>query len=322
MIKGMKKSRLFVLSLLFLVGLICYELGKINSRLGAYSVYRPPIDDAIAEFLREPVKGRIDVALDYKYSSSLADTKPLWTPPEAPASDLPTGDMNGLKPFDEYEGYGDRPLFSQMFDEPKAPGWIVKEIDIDGDGKPEKAMINSLSMTSQPHLLRIVKDNKVVFEYSGSVVDIEEVYDRPSEIYPPGFLLTSQVWQLQNGFVARYITEKNGKIVPLWQQRHAGFEDKQTPVTSHNEAIEAVKKRIFLNDKESFEYLMNSKCVTRDLWDIDAAVIQMDLRQYHNKWKGCPGDPESSPLINMYKVEKATGRVKKYNFSFADFVDY
>jgi len=180
----------------------------------------------IVRFFSEAVQGTLSVELDPAYGSTVVDAEPIWSLPEKPDDELPRGNLNGFKVFDENEGWGDDPLYSQMFEANNSPDWTINEIDIDGDGKAEQVMINSLGMTSQPHLIRIVKNDMVVFEYAGSVVDIEETYgnaDWGKEMYLPGFILTTQVWQDKNGLRVRYVIDEDGTIRPLWQQRHAGI---------------------------------------------------------------------------------------------------
>lgn len=181
----------------------------------------------IVRFFSEPVQGTLSVELDPAYGSTVVDAEPIWSLPEKPDDELPTGNLNGFKVFDENEGWNGDPLYPQ-FDNPKnSPDWETKDIDIDGDGKTEQIMINSLAMTSQPHLIRIAKNDMVVFEYAGSVVDVEETYgneDWGKEMYLPGFILTTQVWQDRNGLRVRYVIDEDGTIRPLWQQRHAGIE--------------------------------------------------------------------------------------------------
>lgn len=218
----MRRSLLLIcLSLIigFLFGKIKYDVRESSPT--------NTINPEIARFFSEPVKGTLSIELDPSYGSTIVDAEPIWSLPEKPDQDLPKGDLNGIKVFDENEGWDGDPLYSQ-FDNPKnSADWETSDIDIDGDGEAEQIMINSLAMTSQPHLIRIVKNNMVVFEYAGSVVDIEEIYgneDWGKDMYPPGFILTTQIWQDKNGLRVRYVIDEDGIIRPLWQQRHAGIE--------------------------------------------------------------------------------------------------
>lgn len=164
----------------------------------------------IVRFFSEPVKGTlaIDMGKDVSYMLTLIDSEPLWSLPEEPTDDLSTGNMSGIKPFDENEGADGLTPISD---------WKIKDIDINDDGVNEKVMTNSIGIGSVPQLVRIVKDDMVIFEHVGSVVGIEEAY------YKDGFILTTEVWQDKNGKRIRYIIEEDGTIVPLWQQRHAGI---------------------------------------------------------------------------------------------------
>lgn len=201
----MKKTLLLVLISL----IIGFFIGK--------SVNNTPVNDVepslalhpeIVRFFSEPVLGTLDIEIDPSYFSTIIDAEPLWSLPEQPSDDLPTGNMSGIKPFDENEGAYDLTLISD---------WKIKNIDINDDGVDEKVMTNSIGIGSAPQLVRIVKDDMVIFEHVESVVGIEEAY------YKDGFILTTEVWQDKNGKRIRYIIEEDGTIVPLWQQRHAGI---------------------------------------------------------------------------------------------------
>jgi len=229
----MKKMIAFIFLSLILGGVVGYYFGKTNSVGRDNIVRKEPIpqqttvEQSIADFYSHPIIGRIAVKLDPKYGNTIIDAEPIWSLPEPPDKEFPSGNMNSIRPFDVNEGLGGLPLYSQMDDPTQPPNWKVSEIDIDNDGKPEKIMINSITMTSQPHLVRIVKNNKIIFEFSGSVLGIENVHgNHPRErgFYKPGFILTTQVWQDQNGQRVRYVVNEDGSIEPLWQQRHAGIE--------------------------------------------------------------------------------------------------
>lgn len=178
------------------------------------------LEEAVADFFSEEVTGRLSLSDDYfdLYKNTLSDMNPIWTLPEEPNSDLPIGDLKGFKTFDPNEGWGEYRLYSQMFDPSQPPKWKESSMDIDSDGVAEKIMINNMIMTGQPHLIRIVKNERVVFEFTGESVAIKEVSGRS------GFLISRQRWQDQNGVIIRYVIDEDGLIKPLWQQRHIGIE--------------------------------------------------------------------------------------------------
>lgn len=238
----MIKTVLYSILLLFIGGLIGYSTASYQQETAVSNLKKQQettsdqktasVPESIANFFSEPTEGRLSVELDPNYNFTISmDAVPIYTLPEPPSPDLPTGHIDGLKPFDEYEGYEGIALYSQeFFALPRDPGWQVQEFNIDHDRSPEQIMINSLTMTSQPHLVRIVKNDMVVFEYAGSVVGVEEIYGNKNtppghDIHKPGFILTSETWQDRNGFRVRYVVKDDGSIEPLWQQRHAGIEN-------------------------------------------------------------------------------------------------
>lgn len=217
---------LFTLLLGFSSG---YYLGtEKKQEIQVTSEEKAEIYPSIENFFKYPILGRIQVKIDESYGNTIVmDAEPMMTLPETPDSRFPKGSIKGIKQFDKNEGFDGEPLYSQMFEPNNEPDWKESVLDIDGDGVQEKIMFNSLGMTSQPHIVRILKNNDVIFEFSGSVVGINEVYgNEPSgnRIYPPGFILTTQIWQDRNGYRVRYIIQEDGTIEPLWQQRHAGIE--------------------------------------------------------------------------------------------------
>lgn len=175
----------------------------INQAITVDSKVHPEIE----RFFSEPILGTLDIKLDSNYESTLIDAKPIFSLPETPEENLPTGHIDGLKPFDLNEGADGLTLLRD---------WDVVEFDIDGDDIAEEIMTNSIGTSDAPQLVRIVKNNSVIFEFVGPMVGVEEVYSKS------GFILTTQDWRSKNGIQVRYVVDDVGTIKPLWQQRHAG----------------------------------------------------------------------------------------------------
>lgn len=201
----MKKTLLIVLTSL----IIGFFIGKNIKNSSPNPVLPLTVDPKIVSFFSLQVTKTLEIELDPSYSSTLFDAEPLWSLPEQPTADLPTGNMSGLKPFDENEGSNGFDLLVE---------WQIKNIDINGDDIDEQAMTNGIGLSGFPHIVRIVKDNMVVFEFEGTRVEIEDVTGEK-----PGFILTTQIWQQESGKRVRYIIEDDGTIVPLWQQRYAAI---------------------------------------------------------------------------------------------------
>jgi len=202
----MKKTLLIIL-ISFIIG---FFIGKsVNNTPSKPIVPDLTLHPEIVRFFSLQVTRTLEIELDPSYSSTLFDAEPLWSLPEQPTADLPTGNMSGLKPFDKDEGSdGLDPLTE----------WQIKNIDINRDSIDEQAMTNGIGLSGFPHIVRIVKDNMVVFEFEGTRVGIEDVSSKK-----PGFILTTQIWQEGSGKRVRYIIEEDGAIVPLWQQRYAAI---------------------------------------------------------------------------------------------------
>lgn len=197
-----------------LIGLISLIIGFFVGK----NVNNTPVNDIelsyslhpeIQRFFSEPTIGTLDIELDPIYGSTVIDAEPLYSLPEKPDSDLPTGNIQGIKPFDRTLNQSD--LFTIR-------DYMEKSMDIDGDDEMEKVAYFSTGVGSVPQMLQIVKNDQVVFEMEGSSLEAVETYGNK-----PGFILTTQIWQDKNGFRVRYVVDEDGTIKPLWQQRHAGI---------------------------------------------------------------------------------------------------
>lgn len=217
----MKIKKLTLFAIIILSVFFGYLIGIRKVSLMGRSVELTTLEPPVMEFF----SGKQDCRLllqdtnDLSIKDTLFGAK-LYSLPEPPDTDLPHGNLDSQKMFDENEGYEDDPLYSQMFESNSPPNWFEVSIDIDGDLEPERALTNNLAMTQGPHLLRIVKDERVVFEYVGAGVSIEPAFNGK-----PGFFLRfDNDWQSENGILVRYVVSENGSIEPVWQQRHCGFE--------------------------------------------------------------------------------------------------
>ena len=52
-------------------------------------------------------------------------------------------------------------------------------------------------------------------------------------------------------------------------------------------------------------------CVTFDTEETTRIYFQVALREKHNK--KCGGDPDTSPVIDRYKINRASGKIEWYN---------
>jgi hypothetical protein len=90
--------------------------------------------------------------------------------------------------------------------------WTETNFDVDQDGKPERILTANTAMNHTPHILRIVKDDFVVFKYDGA-----GVYAVPAEDND-GFILIQTVdWNKNLKRQTRYDHDA-GKFIPIWYQ--------------------------------------------------------------------------------------------------------
>jgi hypothetical protein len=182
---------------------------KTSSSLEEMTLAPTSLNPEIERFFSESTMGMLDIELDPSYGSTIIDAMPLYSLPEKPDSDFPTGDIQSIKSFDRTLNQSD--LFTIR-------DHMEQRIDIDGDGEKEKIVYFSTGVGSVPQMLQIVKNDRVVFEMEGSSLAVVEVYGNEG-----GFILTTQIWQDKNGERVRYVVDEDGIIKPLWQQRHAGI---------------------------------------------------------------------------------------------------
>lgn len=99
----------------------------------------------------------------------------------------------------------------------------VGSYDVDKDGNKEKIITANTAMNHTPHLIKILKNNRVIFEAEGANIAISEVNDHN------GFFLEKTLdWIEWHSQIIRYINN-NQKFIPVWQQDICGvypYEDK------------------------------------------------------------------------------------------------
>ena len=60
-----------------------------------------------------------------------------------------------------------------------------------------------------------------------------------------------------------------------------------------------------------YDKRISLNCVTFDTEETTRIYYQVALREKHNK--KCGGDPDTSPVIDRYRVGKASGKIEWYN---------
>lgn len=212
-------SRIYLVTVLFLVlgGFIGYSLGLRVNLNASKSTPTTEANRPINQFLSEPMVGRLKVDVPEEYRDTLVDAQSIYALPEQPSANDPTGNIKGLKPFDMNEAFGELSLSVPESIESRVFSEV--EIDIDNDQRPEKAIFYTVTGAGALHFLRMVKDDKVIFEYMGSALNVNQVHG-----LTPGFVISTETPQDRNGYRIRYIINEDGIIVPLWQQRYIGIE--------------------------------------------------------------------------------------------------
>lgn len=92
------------------------------------------------------------------------------------------------------------------------PWFTIGNFDVDKDGKKEKIVAADTAMNRTPHLLKIIKNNKVIFEAEGTSISAGEASDHN------GFFLYQTIdWNNGEYRRTKYVYD-NGKFIPVWNQ--------------------------------------------------------------------------------------------------------
>lgn len=98
--------------------------------------------------------------------------------------------------------------------------WQERNFDVDNDGEDERILSANTAMNHTPHLAKIVKNNRVIFNAKGVNVWIDESYDHN------GFFLSETLdWNTGAYKKTRYI-HKEGRFIPVWYQLSCAVEPK------------------------------------------------------------------------------------------------
>lgn len=91
------------------------------------------------------------------------------------------------------------------------PYW-GESVDVDGDGKSERIFYYSIAMNHTPHVLNIVKNDKIIFRAEGPSIQLVKTQSGN------GFFTEEYNWSdipTANTKITRYVY-KDGKFIPVW----------------------------------------------------------------------------------------------------------
>ena len=98
--------------------------------------------------------------------------------------------------------------------EPSEPYW-GDPVDVDGDGIKEQIFYYSTAMNHTPHIVTIVKDNKIIFRTEGPSVKLVSTESGN------GFYIEEYNWNdvpSPNTKITRYV-HTEGKFIPVWYRK-------------------------------------------------------------------------------------------------------
>ncbi len=113
-------------------------------------------------------------------------------------------------------------MTAEEYLEEKYPGrsiWTETNFDVDSDGSDERILTANVAMNHTPHVLKIVKDDYVIFEYEAAGISVEEVEDND------GFLLWETIDWIKDIRKATRYEYNSGRITgggftPVWYREN------------------------------------------------------------------------------------------------------
>lgn len=124
---------------------------------------------------------------------------------------MPSSEVGDIGYNNEVQDYDEVKMMSRDFGmEP-----IVREADLDNDGVVETIILKASSLKNSPNILYVVKDKKIVFESA----PMSFVGYSPSPASNGFYLDATPDDEVGTGYRVIRIVWKDGKFVPVWQQR-------------------------------------------------------------------------------------------------------
>jgi hypothetical protein len=88
-------------------------------------------------------------------------------------------------------------------------------------------------------------------------------------------------------------------------------------ITNEGEAITSIQE--LKKDHRIEDYWATTECVWYQAYESDRDNYIVEVREKHTG--GCPGDPLTSPLVAMFRIEKSTGAITWYDTQADQFLD-
>jgi len=125
--------------------------------------------------------------------------------------EMPSDDVSDIEYSNEERDYDEKVIMKPDFGvEP-----IVREADLDADGIKETVVVKAASLKNSPHQLFVIKDKKIVFEIS----PMSYVGYDPSPASNGFYLYATPNGEVGTGYRVIRVVSKEGKFVPVWQQK-------------------------------------------------------------------------------------------------------
>jgi hypothetical protein len=103
----------------------------------------------------------------------------------------------------------------------------------------------------------------------------------------------------------------------ITEQKETIIATKQIVITNENEAIDLVRKQI--DTDKLYEWSKQGKCLVYFVETTTDKNYDIAVREKHGD--SCEGDPKTSPLVDRFRIDRATGKLTWYYLEDGDYVD-
>ena len=192
-----KKVTILYLPLLLVAGIVW---GKADPQ-----AKRQPVAKSDTQQMEEKARGIDKLYFDFDVETQADTTSYLKM------AGMPSSEVGDIVYNNQVQDYDEEKMMSRDFGmEP-----IVREADLDNDGVAERVILKASSLKNSPNVLYVVKDDKIVFESA----PMSFVGYSPSPASNGFYLDATPDDEVGTGYRVIRIVWKDGKFVPVWQQR-------------------------------------------------------------------------------------------------------
>lgn len=185
-----------------------------------------------------------------------------------------------------------------------SPAKFLDPADVDADGILEKIYYIPVAMNHGAAKFQIIKNNQVIFESKDTANRwFEKTLSGDGFYLFEGLRDEDGAWNIGNRRT-RYV-HLDGKFVPVWYQDEYKLKGKNTGLSEAQVTQLLIEK--FKEYPNTFETWIDRKCLAYWVDDRDSEKYSIEIHEWHKE--GCKGDPNTSPLIASFTMDRSTFQV-------------